>query len=50
MKSSSMEAVQLMGFALTLFISLFSVVYSVTDLNDLAIINEFKKGLENSEL
>lgn len=45
-----MEALQLMGFALTLFISLFSVSYCVTDPNDLAIINEFKKGLENPEL
>ncbi|KAK4377784.1 hypothetical protein RND71_004080 [Anisodus tanguticus] len=39
-----------MGFALTLFLSLLSVAYSVTDPNDLAIINEFKKGLENPEL
>ncbi|XP_055807344.1 receptor protein kinase TMK1-like [Solanum dulcamara] len=45
-----MEAVQLMGFALTIFVSLFSVSYCVTDPNDLAIINEFKKGLKNPEL
>ncbi|XP_059296194.1 receptor-like kinase TMK3 [Lycium ferocissimum] len=44
-----MEATQQMGFVLALFLSLLSVAYSVTDPNDLAIIIEFKKGLENSE-
>ncbi|CAN4118776.1 unnamed protein product [Withania somnifera] len=45
-----MEAEHNLGFALTLFLSLFSVAYCVTDPNDLAIINEFKNGLENPEL
>ncbi|XP_009767611.1 receptor-like kinase TMK4 [Nicotiana tabacum] len=45
-----MEAANQMGFVLTLFLSLFSFAYSVTDPSDLAIINEFRKSLENSEL
>ncbi|KAM3288354.1 receptor-like kinase TMK3 [Capsicum chacoense] len=45
-----METKHKMLFAQTLFLSLFSVAYCVTDPNDLAIIIEFKKGLENPEL
>ncbi|KAL3839359.1 hypothetical protein ACJIZ3_023950 [Penstemon smallii] len=43
-----MEANTQMKLAVTLF--LFSVVHSITDPNDLALLNQFKKGLENAEL
>lgn len=35
---------------LPLLLSLVSVVFSATDPNDLAVLNEFKKNMENSEL
>ncbi|KAK7857157.1 receptor-like kinase tmk3 [Quercus suber] len=35
---------------LPLFLSLLAVAYSATDPNDLAILNQFKKGLKNPEL
>ncbi|KAK2989686.1 hypothetical protein RJ640_002459 [Escallonia rubra] len=44
-----MVAVQI-RIAVTSFLSLISVVFSVTDPNDLAILNQFRKGMENSEL
>ncbi|XP_016506049.1 receptor-like kinase TMK3 [Nicotiana tabacum] len=39
-----------MELVVTLFLALASLVFSVTDPNDFAIINEFRKGLENPEL
>ncbi|OIT31477.1 PREDICTED: receptor-like kinase TMK3 [Nicotiana attenuata] len=39
-----------MELVVTLFLALASLVFSLTDPNDFAIINEFKKGLENPEL
>nr|GMD89694.1 receptor-like protein kinase 2.33 [Ipomoea batatas] len=47
-----MEAALLLRLrlAVTLSLSLVSVVSSVTDPNDLAILGEFRKGLENPEL
>ncbi|XVE79172.1 hypothetical protein DITRI_Ditri14bG0036600 [Diplodiscus trichospermus] len=37
-------------FCLGFFLCLFTVVYSATDPNDLKILNDFKKGLDNPEL
>ncbi|KAK5818519.1 putative receptor protein kinase TMK1 [Gossypium arboreum] len=37
-------------FYLGVFLGLFTVVYGATDPNDLKILNDFKKGLENPEL
>ncbi|KAI3473389.1 hypothetical protein Pfo_030678 [Paulownia fortunei] len=45
-----MEANTQITFAVTLFLVSVSVVQSVTDPNDLAILNQFRKGLENAEL
>ncbi|XP_021769626.1 receptor protein kinase TMK1-like [Chenopodium quinoa] len=39
-----------LAFIFTLFFSLNTVIYSVTDPGDLAVLNEFRKNLENSEL
>ncbi|KAH6798913.1 hypothetical protein C2S51_035397 [Perilla frutescens var. frutescens] len=43
-----------MGTQITIIVTLFlfgvSVIHSVTDPNDLAILNQFKKGLHNAEL
>lgn len=39
-----------MWFVVALFLAFGSLVLSVTDPNDLAVINEFRKGLENPEL
>ncbi|KAK2996916.1 hypothetical protein RJ639_025209 [Escallonia herrerae] len=44
-----MVAVQI-RIAVTFFLSLILVVFSVTDPNDLAILNQLRKGLENPEL
>lgn len=46
-RSATMELFLLLPF---LFLSLLAVVHSVTDSNDLAILNQFKKGLKNPEL
>ncbi|XP_059278550.1 receptor-like kinase TMK3 [Lycium ferocissimum] len=49
--SSSMEFFfEHIWFVIVLFLAFVSLVFSVTDPNDLDIINEFKKGLENPEL
>ncbi|KAK6145746.1 hypothetical protein DH2020_022566 [Rehmannia glutinosa] len=45
-----MEANTQIKIAVTLFLFSVSAVRSLTDPNDLAILNEFKKGLENGEL
>ncbi|XWS73839.1 hypothetical protein CRYUN_Cryun02cG0163800 [Craigia yunnanensis] len=37
-------------FCLGVFLCFFTVVYSATDPNDLKILNDFKKGLDNPEL
>lgn len=42
--------VKLVTPLLLLLLSLVSVVFSATDPNDLAVLNEFKKNMENSEL
>ncbi|KZV15917.1 hypothetical protein F511_29089 [Dorcoceras hygrometricum] len=45
-----MEVKAKIRIAALIFLCGLSVVYSVTDPNDLAILNEFRKGLENAEL
>ncbi|KAG8376815.1 hypothetical protein BUALT_Bualt09G0103100 [Buddleja alternifolia] len=45
-----METKTLIKITIILFLFSFSAVYSVTDPNDLAILNQFKKGLQNPEL
>lgn len=47
---SVMEVKAKISVGAVLFLFGFSVVYTVTDPNDLAILNEFRKGLENAEL
>lgn len=47
---SAMEAKKTSFFGLSFFFFLVSVVLSVTDPSDLSIINQFREGLENSEL
>ncbi|GAB4857292.1 hypothetical protein Ancab_015200 [Ancistrocladus abbreviatus] len=45
-----MEADRRKEVVIVVCLSLISVVFSATDPNDLAILNEFRKGLENPEL
>lgn len=50
-RSPTMEPNKLVFLLLLpLFLSLLAVAYSATDPNDLAILNQFKKGLKNPEL
>ncbi|XP_073318001.1 receptor protein kinase TMK1-like [Primulina huaijiensis] len=45
-----MEVQAKIRIVLVLFLSVFSLVYGITDPNDLAVLNEYRKGLENAEL